>query len=810
MERAKALIRVGRNAVRRGGWALALLGSCAVAYSCASAAPPARVPDLPPPRVSALAAVPSPSGSAAPPEPLSLDGFRPLLTEPRYEATRLKQEAGDYAAAADLARAALTQNPPPAGELDRHRFLLARLLERAGRLLEARDAFVSVSAASALAPYAELGAGRMELALGFADRALLHVGRAGEGLPAAAGRGRLLADAAFQSGAREVALREYRRLLDEAPSDRERSAVALALLRALEPTGGKPRSTEEVAEALRLSRLLLTQAEDDPSLLEVARSQEQRWLALVPPAERGALSLPSAAETLDRLRRLVDARRFDQARGLLETLPAFDAAASEREACEVEVLRAKVAMAAKRSSDAEASYLAVAHSHCSDDQRARALYAAGKAAAGGGRHAVAVRLFAELERAFPQQSVADDARLFGALSSLELGDEARFTDALSTMPDDYPDGDMLAEGCFRLALRRMEKRDFQSAERPLSRAVAGLPELETARGSDFAGRERYFLAKVQVETGERELGLANYEKLIADLPLGYYLRAAYSALAALDPERARRALERSAELAANDPPSIRRPPAVLELGFRRALELGAVGELDWVRAELSLLSADSAAPELLFNAAVLYARAGAVKLSSDAARQVLGKLPPRYPAGDWLNAWKLAYPRPYADLVLQQAKQNALPPAWIYAVMREESAFDAEAQSPADAYGLMQLILPTARSAGKALGLPHDRASLLRPSVNIPLGARVLGKYRDQFPEDPWLAIAAYNAGPGAAKRWRRDRSGASFDLWVELIPYVETRRYVKRVLGSAAVYAIVYEEANQGEALLLPRAVGG
>lgn len=809
MERAAALMGLGRSAVRRLGWAAALLGSCAVVYSCAGARPAARVPELPPPRVSALNLAPPPTTAPLGPEPLSLAGFQPLLADPRYEAARLKQEAGDFSAAADLARAAQAKFPPPAGEIDRHRFLLARLLERAGRLVEARDAFTSVTATSLLAPYAELGAGRMELSLGFADRALLHVGKAGEALPAAAGRSRLLADAAFKAGAREVALREYRRVLETASSDRERAAAALSLLRALGSNDSRSEPAE-LAEALRLSRLLLTQAEDDPSLLDAAREQERRWLAQVPPAERQALTLPSALERLERLRRLVETRRFEPAQALLDTLPAFDAAASEREACEIESLRARVAMAGKRSSDAERSYLALARSHCADDLRARALYAAGKAAASGGRHAIAVKLFEELERSFPQQTVADDARLYGALSSLELGDEARFTDALSSMPDDYPDGDMLAEGCFRLALRRMEKRDFQSAERPLARAVEHLPEVETARGGDFAGRERYFLAKVLVETGERERGLAAYERLIAELPLGYYVRAAYTALAAADPERARSALAHSAELAARDAPSIRRPPPVLEPGFRRALELAAVGELEWVRAELAQLSAESAAPELLFNAAVLYARAGAVKLSSDAARQVLGKLPPRFPAGDWLEAWKLAYPRPYAELVSQHAKRNSLSPALIYAVMREESAFDPEAQSPADAYGLMQLILPTARSAGKALGLPHDRVALLRPSVNIPLGARVLGTYRDQFPEDPLLAVAAYNAGPGAAKRWRRDRSGTSFDLWVELIPYVETRRYVKRVLGSAAVYAIVYEETAQGDALALPRAVSG
>ena len=178
MERATTLTRLGRNAARRLGWAAALLGTCAVGYSCAGARPAARVPELPPPRVSALSPTSAPAGASSAPEPLSLAGFQPLLADPRYEAARLKQEAGDYGAAADLARAAQVKSPPPPGEIDRHRFLLARLLERAGRIPEARDAFLSVSPASLLAPYAELGAGRMELSLGFADRALLHVGRA--------------------------------------------------------------------------------------------------------------------------------------------------------------------------------------------------------------------------------------------------------------------------------------------------------------------------------------------------------------------------------------------------------------------------------------------------------------------------------------------------------------------------------------------------------------------------------------------------------------------------------------------------------
>ncbi|HEY1535606.1 MAG TPA: lytic transglycosylase domain-containing protein, partial [Polyangiaceae bacterium] len=132
-----------------------------------------------------------------------------------------------------------------------------------------------------------------------------------------------------------------------------------------------------------------------------------------------------------------------------------------------------------------------------------------------------------------------------------------------------------------------------------------------------------------------------------------------------------------------------------------------------------------------------------------------------------------------------------------YAIMREESAFDPDAESPADAYGLMQLIVPTAKTMARPLGLPFDRASLKRPSVNVALGSSVLAKYAAAFPENELLAIPAYNAGPNNPKRWLRERPNADFDIWVELIPFVETRRYIKRVLSSRAAYAFLYQRGD-------------
>ena len=137
--------------------------------------------------------------------------------------------------------------------------------------------------------------------------------------------------------------------------------------------------------------------------------------------------------------------------------------------------------------------------------------------------------------------------------------------------------------------------------------------------------------------------------------------------------------------------------------------------------------------------------------------------------------------------------------------VQKESASDPEAHSAADAYGLMQLVEPTARMYAKKAGLPWDAAALKRPAVNIALGCRVLAKLNTLFADVPELSIPGYNAGPNRPRRWRRERAGLDFDLWVELIPLTETRRYTKRVLASRAAYAVLYDPEHADQALRLP-----
>ena len=117
----------------------------------------------------------------------------------------------------------------------------------------------------------------------------------------------------------------------------------------------------------------------------------------------------------------------------------------------------------------------------------------------------------------------------------------------------------------------------------------------------------------------------------------------------------------------------------------------------------------------------------------------------------------------------------------------------------------MQLMGGTARLVAKDTQLPFDEAALHRPEVSIALGARLLSSLRASFPLHPAFAIAAYNGGSNAVRRWLVQHGADDFDVFVERIPFDETRNYVKRVLASEAAYAYLYAPAALDELLAVP-----
>ena len=157
-------------------------------------------------------------------------------------------------------------------------------------------------------------------------------------------------------------------------------------------------------------------------------------------------------------------------------------------------------------------------------------------------------------------------------------------------------------------------------------------------------------------------------------------------------------------------------------------------------------------------------------------------------AGDW-DDLELRYPLPYREPVEQFARERGLDPAWVFGLMRSESLFMPDVRSAANAYGLMQLLPGTGERTARKLGLPwRGIAMLTDPRSNIQLGTAYLQEMRAKFGGGIAPATAAYNAGPQAVMRWL-PQEPAEGALWVEIIPFNETNKYVKTVLEHATVF---------------------
>ncbi len=150
----------------------------------------------------------------------------------------------------------------------------------------------------------------------------------------------------------------------------------------------------------------------------------------------------------------------------------------------------------------------------------------------------------------------------------------------------------------------------------------------------------------------------------------------------------------------------------------------------------------------------------------------------------------LRYPLPWADTFRDHSAMASISPTWAYGVARSESLFMRDVRSRAGAIGLMQLMPATGKSVAREISLPYaGLATLTDPDKNIRLGTSYLGQMAERYGGNRILATAAYNAGPHRVDRWLPQAGHVDPRIWIENIPFNETRGYVKRVLAAEAIF---------------------
>ncbi len=426
---------------------------------------------------------------------------------------------------------------------------------------------------------------------------------------------------------------------------------------------------------------------------------------------------------------------------------------------------------------------------------AAALFSGAKASFAEKKSDEAAHRYDRLAQGFPGHRLADDAALALGKILLEQGLGTAAEEKFASVAARHPSGDMVPEATFKAALLRVQRGAIAEAKSLVEDVTADDADVHWSSG----GRGRHLRALCNERLGDVAAAKRDYTEVIQRHPYSFWMLAAHARLRNLAPTEARVALE-TLENAPYEPFAPLTDEALL-----LAREAYLAGRSDILR-DLAAYGAFGSRPkEVGWAFSWLLNAAGMETLGHGRPRSQAPQFLGHAPHGMARLGWMGSFPTPYGSRVRAEAGKRSVPASLVWAVMREESAFKAEVKSSAKAYGLMQLIVPTAKLMARGEGISPTEHNLVDPAVNVALGTKLLGVLRKGYAANPVLAIPAYNAGGGAVNRWLEARRGLPFELWVESIPYEETKGYVKRVTTSWMAYARLYDPEELGQILAQP-----
>ena len=527
---------------------------------------------------------------------------------------------------------------------------------------------------------------------------------------------------------------------------------------------------------------------------------------------RSAVEIVSPPPTAEELGtwadRLYDAKRYAEAAAAYSTLFAKHPTAADARA---RLRHGVSAFNAKRYAEAVSALSAVPSG--AGDLRAEALYHLAQSQARLRQWDAARATVTELRRAFPDNAFARRAGAAAGFVAKELKNTAEAMNFFRAAVAAHPGAVEVAQAQFELAWAAHESGNFPEAARLLVEHLATYAD----RSTDNRGRAGYWAARDSERAGRPDDARVLYEAMLQRYDANWYGHLARQRLEAM--KRAGIAPDAAPLSPAESDPLVARGMQIAQAaknlgtvtvaeetvgaeadaGVRRADELSAIGLDEWALEELERLLRDApTSPRLnLAKARVLRAADRNVE-----ALIALQKSFPDYaqmkPEEMTREQWDVFYPLEHWETITAEARARGVEAPRIAAFIRQESVFNPRAESHANAYGLMQLLLETARRTAARVGAPTvtSKEQLFDPRLNIKLGTAYLREQLDKYGRIEYAA-AAYNAGPGRADRWRVELP-REIDEWTEAVPFRETRQYVQGITRNTLQYQRLYDERGQ------------
>jgi soluble lytic murein transglycosylase len=428
-----------------------------------------------------------------------------------------------------------------------------------------------------------------------------------------------------------------------------------------------------------------------------------------------------------------------------------------------------------------------------------------------------VRTFGKIIDRYPESEWADDALFLIGNIYRETGDIKKALTYYGRLAAEYPESKFADSAIWWKAWTNYSAGAYQKAEQALQELINRYPR------SFLVNQARYWQGRAAEKQGDASRATAYYERVLGKGPYTYYGYRAAERVAFL--EDSDMDIDTDAVVKADFPADSIVPCSGGPCLDDPLLSSDADdGPPLWMEEARALLAAEPSFRKTLELMYVDMKKEAAAELSALQERMprkrgaLLGLSKAFFELGDYYRSlllvlrnyerylqaplsgapedlWLLAYPQAYWESILSYARKYKQDPYFIAAIMREESQFNPEALSPAGARGLMQVMPSTGAQVAQQIKVRgFDGGKLYDADTGINIGTWYIGNLMKRFKGDPILAAAAYNAGPEAVASWiKKNGYHADRDIFVESIPYMETRGYVKKVLRNYAEYKRIY-----------------